>query len=170
MRKYRTLLTIFLFVTFAGMAPKYTYASCPWYDPFCLTPTPTPTLTPTPIIFQKIAPAFQFKPGLLTTITPASTNTPTPTATVTPTATLTPTETSTPTTSVTVTPEASSSPTVTGVQTPRPTVTPEQPKALVAGFTTKEVALGGVIVLLLGVILLQRYWGKIKSWLHNKTS
>lgn len=154
-----------LFVLSLVFAPAKVFATCPWYDPFCVTPTPSPTPTPTPMIF-KLVPTVHFNPGLIvtSTLTPTPTNSPTPTATLTPTATVTVSP------SVSATPGASGTPETSITEVPVPTVTPAQPQTLVMGFTLKEVAFAVVAIVLLIILVAQSNWEKIKAWIHGKTS
>jgi hypothetical protein len=154
-------LFVSLFVLSVVFAPGKVFASCPWYDPFCVTPTHTPT--PTPLIFQKTILPGKI-PALIVTSTPTPTNSPTPTSTLTPTATVTVAP------SITTTPEASVSPQSSITEAPVPTVTPAQPQTLVMGFTLKEVTFAVAAIVLLIVLIVQSNWVKIKTWLHERTS
>ncbi len=165
MKRFIGIVPLLALVFFAA-APQV--LACPWYDPLCATPTSTPTATPTPT-----SPLKQLaNPNLIKNIQLVGTNTPTATPTVSPTPTFTPTPTitvtETPSVSLTTTPVASPSLTATGTMAPTPTTV--QPKTLVAGFTNKELAYAGVVVVLVLFIIFQANWEKIKTWLHNKTS
>jgi hypothetical protein len=151
-----------LFVLSFVFVPGKVFA-CPWYDPFCTTPTPSPTPTPTPGLFHIIQPTFKVVMPL-TTVTSTPTNSPTPTATLTPSPTVTSAPLPTATPEVIVTPETSIT------EAPVPTVTPATPQTLVMGFTLKEMAFAVVAVVLLLVLVVQSNWAKIKSWLHDRTS
>jgi hypothetical protein len=150
--------TVALFV-FVVTFPSCAYAACPWYDPLC---TPTPTPTPTPLSIQKL----QVNPNIFQVV--GTTNTPTPTVTNTPTPTLTPTPTTGATS--TVAPSATVTPVLSPTTEPAITETPKPQEATVARFTNREKFLTGLVVIVIVLALIWSNWGKIKSWLHNKTA
>jgi len=164
MKRFFRFVPLVALVALAFGTPRFVYASCPWWQIPCPTNTPTPTLTPTPTILlkqiQQVNPNIYKLIGTQTP-TPTVTSTPTPTATITPTGTIEPTLSGTP--GATETPVLSPTATVTAQVTPTPQPTANPP------LTKREMAFGGLVIVVLIILILQANWVKVKSWLHKKT-